>query len=192
MKSSSTKPKTILQSVLIATVLVWAFSSCESNSQNQTTTYQPKQEIQGTSQSESPEKEAARTVAYQFVMGVVNENYIEVAEWMSLEYFFKLMPVLMDEGIDSLFSTEYTHKIVDMRPVVAMGYEVVATDIQSIDSKSFFGESSKYKNASAFKVSFDCADANSKFYDNSKGEYDTSVTVIVVKEDGVWKVWDFD
>ena len=50
-------------------------------------------------------------------------------------------------------------------------------------------EGSKYKNTSAFKVSFDCADTNSKFYDNSKGEYDTSVTVIVVKEDGIWKVW---
>ena len=43
----------------------------------------------------------------------------------------------------------------------------------------------------AYAFKFDCADANNKLYDGSQGQYDTDVTVMVVKEKGLWKVFGF-
>jgi hypothetical protein len=104
------------------------------------------------------------------------------------------MPGLFGEGIpiDQLFSTEYTHTIVDMRPVVKLGYEVVAVDCSAFDTKSYFREGSQYRGEPAYSVTFDCFDANNKMYDGSHGQYDTDVTVRVVKEDGAWKVFGFE
>ena len=79
--------KTLHNLVGLIVILAMAFTSCESNSQNQTTNNQPKQEKVETGQGESPEKEAAREAAYQFVMNIVNENYAEAVELMTLEFF---------------------------------------------------------------------------------------------------------
>lgn len=185
--------KTLLKISLIAAIAL-TINGCGSKTSSQTTNHRTEQVTEEPSQKESPEKEAAREAAYQFVMNIVNENYAEAVELMTLEYFFQLMPGLFGEGIpiDELFSSEYTHNIVDMRPVVKMGYKVVAVDCSTFDTKTYFQEGSKYKGQPAYSVTFDCFNANNKKYDGSQGQYDTDVTVRVVKEEGVWKVFGFE
>ena len=153
--------KALLKISLIAAIAL-AINGCGSKNSSQTTNHRSGQVTEESGQTESLEKEAAREAAYQFVMNIVNENYAEAVELMTLEYFFQLMPGLFGEGIpiDELFSSEYTHNIVDMRPVVKMGYEVVAVDCSTFDSKTYFQEGSKYKGQPAYSVTFDCFDAN--------------------------------
>ena len=184
---------TLLKLSFIA-VIALVITSCGSDEPIQAASYRPEQVTEKLAQTESPEKEAAREAAYQFVMNIVNENYAEVVELMTLEYFFQLMPGLFGEGIpiDELFSSEYTHGIVGMRPVVKMGYKVVAVDCSTFDTKTYFQEGSKYMGQPAYSVTFDCFDADNKKYDGSQGQYDTDVTVRVVKEEGAWKVFGFE
>lgn len=150
--------------------------------------------IERIGQSEIDKGEQPRAVAYKFVMSIVDENYVDAVELMSLELFFNLMPMLVLEEvpIDQLFSTKYGHKIVDMRPVVKMGYEVVVTNVQDVDSQNFFDDGSNYRDAPAFRVSLNCADANGKIYDGSQGSYDTEVHVVIVREDDEWKVYNYE
>ena len=192
MKKKKHKIMKTLLKISLITVIALAITSC--GSKIQTTNNQPEQVTNRSGQSESGEEKAAREAACQFVMNIVNENYAEVVELMTLEYFFQLMPGLFGEGIpiDELFSSEYTHDIVDMRPVVQLGYEVVAIDCSTFDTKTYFEEGSKYRGQPAYSVTFDCFDANNKKYDGSHGQYDTDVTVRVVKEDGLWKVFGFE
>ena len=151
------------------------------------------QNIERLSKAEIEANETPRAVAYNFVTSIITENYAQTVELMTLGLFFELMPDLFGEGIpiNQLFSTEYMHDIVEMRPVVKLGYEVVIVASRDIDSKEFFEEGSKYRGQPAYAFKFDCADANNKLYDGSHGQYDTDVTVVVVKEEGKWKVFGF-
>ena len=135
--------------------------------------------------------ETPRAVAYNFVLSIVNEDYATAVDLMSTNYFFKLMPELFGGiPISQLFSNQFMHDIVDMRPVVKMGYEVVITDVQEFPLDKCFAEDSTFRNVPAYIVKFDCADANDKFYDDSNGEYDTDATIFVVKEDDEWKIFE--
>ena len=90
------------------------------------------QQILRLNQEEIKANETPQAVAYNFVKSIIFEDYANAVELMSLDYFFELMPTLFVEQvpIDRLFSSEYTHKIVDMRPVVNLGYEVAITETQ--------------------------------------------------------------
>ena len=175
----------------LAIFIAFAFASCGSN--KKTATNKPAQTIERLSQIEIDSCDTPRAVAYNFVMSIVNEEYSQTVKLMSLEYFYQMMQPLFFEGIpiNQLFSTAYTHKIVDMRPVVKMGYDVVVTNSCAIDTDN---ESDKYryKGQPAYYVSFNCANNKNKFYNGSKGKYDTAVTVTVVEEDGKWKVLGFE
>lgn len=151
------------------------------------------QSIERLSLAEISENSTPKAVAYNFVTSVIEERYHTTVELMTLGLFFELMPDLFGGGIpiNQLFSSEYTHNIVDMRPVVKLGYEVVLVASQDINSEEYFEEGSKYRGQPAYAFKFDCADANNKFYDGSQGQYDTDVTVMVVKEKGKWKVFGF-
>lgn len=151
------------------------------------------QQVERLSNAEIEANETPKAVAYNFVTSIINENYAQTVELMTLGFFFELMPGLFGEGIpiEQLFSREYMHDIVDMRPVVKLGYEVVITDSWELDSDKYFEDGSKYKGEPAFSVSFNCVDANNNFYDGSHGEYDTTARVMLVKEEGVWKVFGF-
>lgn len=182
--------RSFLRLAFVLVLLV--FVGC--GSKTQTTANEPVRGAGRIGQQEIDIGEQPRTVAYKFVMGIVEENYVDAVELMSLELFFNLMPLLVLEEvpIDQLFSTEYGHKIVDMRPVVKMGYEVVVTSVQDIDSQNYFEEGSRYRDEPAFRVSLNCADANGKIYDGSQGSYDTEVHVVIVSEDDEWKVYNFE
>lgn len=149
------------------------------------------QQITRLTQKEIKANETPQAAAYNFVTSAIKEDYAQTVELMSLDFFFN---TVMLGGISpqQMFSEENTHTIVDMRPMVKMGYEVVVTDIQSLDSEQYFDENSKYRNEPAFSISLNCADTNDKFYDGSKGHYDTDVKVLMVKEDGQWKVYRFE
>lgn len=151
------------------------------------------QHLERLNKAEIEANKTPRAAAYNFVTGIITENYAQAVELMTLGLFFELMPDLFGDGIpiNQLFSSEYTHNIVDMRPVVKLGYEVVITDSQPLDTKKYFEESSKYRGAPAFGITFNCVDTNNNFYDGSHGSYDTDVTVMVVKEEGKWKVFGF-
>lgn len=172
-----------MRRILFVTSIIFACVSCIAQ-----------QSIERLSPAEISENSTPKAVAYNFVTSVIEENYHTTVELMTLGLFFELMPDLFGEGIpiNQLFSTEYMHDIVDMRPVVKLGYEVVIVASQDIDSEEYFEEGSKYKGQPAYAFKFDCADANNKFYDGSQGQYDTDVTVMVVKEKGLWKVFGFE
>lgn len=148
------------------------------------------QQVLRLNQDEIKANGTPEAVAYNFVRSVIHEDYAQTVELMSLDLFFNTV-LLEKKPPEVLFSSEYTHDIVDMRPVVKMGYEVVITDIQPLDPAGFFDEDSKYYNEPLFGVWFDCADANDQFYDGSKGQFDTDTKVLVVKEGDSWKVLGF-
>jgi hypothetical protein len=64
-----------------------AITGCGNNNPSQTANNRPEQVIEESGQAESLEKETACEAAYQFVMNIVNENYAEVVELMTLEFF---------------------------------------------------------------------------------------------------------
>lgn len=152
------------------------------------------QQILRLNQEEIKANETPQAVAYNFVKSIIFEDYANAVELMSLDYFFELMPTLFVEQvpIDRLFSSEYTHKIVDMRPVVNLGYEVAITETQLLDPNEFFDEDSKYRAEPAYFISFCCADDKGHLYDGKHGKYDTDVKVMIVREDDVWKVNGFE
>lgn len=171
-----------MRRILFVTSIIFACVSCIAQ-----------QSIERLSPVEISENNTPKVVAYNFVTSVIEERYHTTVELMTLGYFFELMPDLFGEGIpiNQLFSPEYMHDIVDMRPVVKLGYEVVIVASQDINSEEYFEEGSKYRGQPAYAFKFDCADANNKFYDGSQGQYDTDVTVMVVIEEGKWKVFEF-
>lgn len=172
-----------MRRILFVTSIIFACVSCIAQ-----------QSIERLSLAEISENSTPKAVAYNFVTSVIEERYHTTVELMTLGYFFELMPDLFGDGIpiNQLFSSEYTHNIVDMRPVVKLGYELVITDSQPLDTEEYFEEGSKYRGAPAFSITFNCADTNNNFYDGSHGSYDTDVTIRVVKEDDKWRVFGFE
>lgn len=156
--------------------------------EKQSASYKAAQNIERLGNDTIEVNEDAGTIAYDFVMSVINEDYDNAVELMSARYYYTLMRLFF-EGvtINQIFSTEYTHKIVDMRPVVKLGYEVMVTDVQTIKSDTFI-----YSGRSIYHVSLDCVNKQNEFYDGSKGDYDTSVTVTVIEENGELRVLGFE
>ncbi|MCR4829001.1 MAG: hypothetical protein K5864_06010 [Bacteroidales bacterium] len=149
------------------------------------------QQVTRVSQAEAQEGKTPEAVAYNFATSIIEEDFAQTVELMSAAYFFNLMPILLLDGVpmEQLFSSEYTHDIVDMRPVVKMGYEVVITDSHAIEASNDV-EELEYDGAE-YSVTLRCADANDKFYDGSQGDYDTETTVFLVQEEEGWRVLGF-
>lgn len=139
---------------------------------------------------EIEENKTPQAVAYNFVMSIVEEKYSVTVDLMTENFFFQLMPYLFGDGIpiSQLFSSEYMHDIVEMRPVVKLGYDVVITNSHELD---YSGDDNPYKGMDGYSVSFDCANAKGEIYDGSKGNYDTDARVMLVKKDDMWQVTGF-
>ena len=153
------------------------------------------QQIERLSQKEISENETPRAVAYNFVKAIIDENYAKMYNLMT-EEFRRDLESELESGVtlQTLFSSDNIHDIVEMRPVVKMGYEVVIYDSWVVNTDDFFGMYGKenpYKGLPAFSVSFNCADAYNNFYDGTYGDYDTSARVLLVKKNGVWRVFMF-
>lgn len=154
---------------------------------------QQSKEIIRLDQAEINECKTPNAVAYRFVTSIIEEDYATAVEMMSSRYFFELMPILFYDGvpIEQLFSSEYTHDIVDMRPVVEQGYEVVITDSHPVDPEKNVSENSESEEPATYSVTFGCADANNKLYNGKKDNYDTETTVLLIQEDEDWRVLEF-
>lgn len=171
-------------------IIAIVFASCGSNTE--LANGKQSQNIERLSQAEIDSCDTPRAAAYNFVMSIVVENYSQTVKLMSLDLFYEYMQTAIMQMIPNseLFSTKYMHKIVDMRPVVKMGYDVVITDVKAVDSTNI-EESVEFRGKPGCIVSFDCANAKNKLYDGSKGDYDTSVKVYVVEEKEEWRVLGF-
>lgn len=140
------------------------------------------QQITRLTQSEIKANETPQAVAYNFVHSIVVKDYTTMAKLCTSEFYAELNKWAESEGValSKLFTSQYMHDVVGMRPVIASGYSIVITDQWKLDP---------YNGQPAYSVSFNCADANNNLYD--EGEYDTTTRVLLVKKDGQWKVYRF-
>ena len=154
------------------------------------------QGIERLSQSEINANETSRAVAYNFVNYIIEQEYVKMNLLMTPQFRLEMREWAQSEGVEltKLFTREYMHDIVDMRPVVQMGYDLVIYNSWILDTDAFFdmyGETNPYKGLPAFSVSFTCVDANDNVYDGTYGEYDVTARVLLVRIDGEWKVFGF-
>jgi len=151
------------------------------------------QNIERLSEQEINACETPHSVAYNFVMSIINQDYTKMESLMTSEYLNEMKEGLKKEGITwaKLFSSEYVHDIVEMRPVIKIGYSVVITDFYVTDTDKFYGmygEKSPYSGMPAFSVFFNCADSQDNIY---FGDYDTTARILLVEKNGKWQVFAF-
>ncbi len=154
------------------------------------------QQIERLSKSEIEENETPRAVAYNFVNYIIEQEYVRMYLLVTPQFRAEMREWAQTEGVEltKLFTRDHMHDIVDMRPVVQMGYDLVIYNSWVLDTDEFFGmygESNPYKGLPAFSVSFTCVDANDNVYDGTYGDYDVTARVMLVKIDGKWKVFGF-
>lgn len=152
------------------------------------------QQIERLSDAEIKGYKTPKSVAYNFVMSIINERYTKMQLLMTLDYRDELKEEMGEKTFQTYFSRGNLHDIVDMRPVVKMGYDVVITGCYEINTDNYFerqGKFNPYKGLPALSISFDCADSNNNLYDDSKGRYDTDTKVLVVKIGDEWNVFGF-
>ncbi len=154
-------------------------------------------QIERLSQKEIKECETPRAVAYKFVKYDIDRNTVGIA-FLSTELFYnELQEWAQSAGVNSLkqlLTRDYMHDIVDMGPVVKMGYDIVISDSYILDLDKHFamyGKPNPYKGCPGFSVSFTCADANNNIYDGTYGNYDVTARVLLVNYKGGWKVFGF-
>ena len=155
------------------------------------------QQIERLSQKEIKECETPRAVAYKFAQYVINQNAVGIAFLSTDEFYVELKEWEKNAGVSSLkqlFTRDHMHDIVDMGPVVKMGYDIVISDSWILDLDKHFGmygEPNPYKGCPGYSVSLTCADANNNIYDGTYGDYDITARILLVKDQGHWKVFGF-
>ena len=155
------------------------------------------QQIERLSHREIEEDETPRAVAYNFVKYVIDRNNVGIYLHTTHLFYEELLEWKESAGVENLkelFTRDYMHDIVDMGPVVKMGYDIVIYDSWILDTDKYYGtygETNPYAGLPAFSVSFTCADANDNIYDGTYGEYDVTTRVLLVKVDNKWKVFGF-
>lgn len=154
------------------------------------------QQIERLSKAEIEANETPRAVAYNFVNYIIEQDYVRMYMLITPHFRTGLKDWAQSEGVEltQLFTRDHMHDIVDMRPVVQMGYDVVIYNSWIVNTDDYFGmygETNPYKGLPAFSVSFTCADANNNIYDGTYGDYDITARVLLVKIDGKWKVFGF-
>ena len=153
--------------------------------------------IERLSQNEIKECKTPRAVAYNFAKYVMNQNNVGVILLSTPQFSAELEEWAQSAGVNSLkqlFTRDHMHDIVDMRPVVQMGYDIVISDSWILDLDEHFGrygEPNPYKGCPGLSVSLTCADANNNIYDGTYGDYDVTARILLVKYQGQWKVFGF-
>jgi hypothetical protein len=151
------------------------------------------QPIERLSEKEINTCETHHSVAYNFVMSIIQQDYKKMESLMTWQYLLKEIDL---EGLtwEKLYSGEYVHDIVEMRPVVKAGYSVIITNSYVLDTDKYFGmygEENPYAGLPAVSVSFNCADSQDNIYDGKYGQYDTTARILLVEQNGKWKVFGF-
>lgn len=155
------------------------------------------QQIERLSQKEIKECETPRAVAYKFAEYVIKQNTVGIAFLSTEQFYEELQERAQSAGVNSLkqlFTRDHMHDIVDMGPVVKMGYELVIKDSWILDLDKHFGmygESNPYKGCPGYSVSLTCVDSNNNIYDGTYGNYDVTARILLVKYKGSWRVFGF-
>jgi hypothetical protein len=140
------------------------------------------------SQDEISECTTSLAVAYNFVLSIVNGDYIKMKTLITTGFDQLLNNELTENNLtlDELFSDEYIHDIAGMRPAVKKGYKVSIMNSSEIDAKDY---DDALAGLPAYSVSFDCIKGDCDIY--SEGDTDTDVRVLLIKENGKWKIFGF-
>lgn len=141
--------------------------------------------------SEIKECRTAESVAWNFITSIVEKQWNKMEQLMAPLHKYQLRQDMNSEGLydyNQVFSSEYIHDIIDMRPLLAMGYKLVITDVYTMVYGSQNLDDLPYKGWNAVSVCFNCDQGNSS-YKNT--QYDPSAHIILVQIDGNWRVAGF-
>lgn len=140
--------------------------------------------------SEIEECRTAESVSWNFITSIVEKQWNKMENLMTPWFKYQLRQDMNGEGLNDynqVFSSEHIHDITDMRQLLAMGYNLVITNVYTMVLD-------KYKNSNnlpykdAISVCFYCDRGNSS-YENT--QYDPDTRIILVYIDGNWKVAGF-
>lgn len=138
--------------------------------------------------SEIEECRTAESVAWNFITSIVEKQWNKMEQLMAPLYKYQLRQDMNSEGLydyNQVFSSEYIHDITDMRPLLAMGYKLVITNVYTMVYSSQYSNNFPYKGWNAVSVCFYCDQGNNS-YENT--QYDPSTRIILVQIDGNWRV----
>lgn len=133
-----------------------------------------------------------RAVAYNFVKSIIDMDYERMYQYVTSEYVVALKEYAEKRGmsVPELFSGTEFHDVVDMRQVLKLGYDVVITSSYDMETDIYFKDGKNpYNGMPAMSVKFNCMDSRGNLYDGLQGDYDTTARVMLVKQNGVWKVF---
>lgn len=153
------------------------------------TAFSQEQNFTRLSNNEIAECKSYDAVAYNFVYNIIFRNYDAAKELMHETIF----DVFEDgySGFVKMMEDGYVHDIVEMRNVIPLGYTPVITISGDRLDLSIFQLNDQFEGMPAVNVRLDCVNARGEFYDDEYGRYDTDVRVMLVCENGVWKVISF-
>lgn len=143
------------------------------------------------SNKEIVECKTPESVAWNFVMSIVNENYSKMEELTSPHYLSELYSWSLDSGLSfsEMFTEENIHDISGMRPLLTaqpQKYFLAITWTQTTTLENEYSNGKSYSNLEGYSVSFNCFDSNGNIY--SGNDHDTSARVVLVYLDNVWRV----
>lgn len=139
--------------------------------------------------SEIIECKTYNAVAYNFVYSVIFRDYKAAKKLVSGTAYNDFWGG--DAGFVNLLESEEIHDIIDMRKIITLGYlPVITYSGDWLDLSMYFddNEPNPYKGMPAVNVRFDCVNAIGEFYND---EYDSTVRVMMIYENGEWKVFSF-
>ena len=143
------------------------------------------------SPSEIRECRTAESVAWNFITSIVEKQWSTMEELMAPLYRYQFCQDMNNEGLcdyDQVFNSDYIHDITEMRPLLAIGYKLVITDVYTMVYGTQYSNDLPYKGWNAISVCFYCDRGNSP-YENT--QYDSDARIILVQIDGDWRVADF-
>ena len=141
--------------------------------------------------SEIEECRTPESAAWKVITSIVEKQWNKMEQLMAPLYKYQLRQDMNREGLydyNQVFSSEYIHDITDMRPLLAMGYKLVITNVYTMVYGSQYSNNFPYKGWNAVSVCFYCDQGNSS-YENTR--YDPSARIILVQIDGNWRVAGF-
>lgn len=143
------------------------------------------------SNTEIVECKTPESVAWNFVMSIVNEDYSKMEKLTSPHFLSELYSWSWDSGLSfsEMFTEENLHDISGMRPLLTaqpQKYFLSITWTQTTTLEYTYSSGKSYSNLKGYSVSFNCVDSYGNYY--SGNDHDTSARVVLVYLDNAWRV----
>lgn len=146
------------------------------------------------SQSEIDECKTPQSVAWNFVMSIIENDYNRMNELTS-DSFKQIIQEMMEQvGVKTFkefFTEKNIHDICGMRPVLKKGYHLVCTDeyYHEIENND---KTDELYGIQVCDVHFDCSNKKGELYsESSKRQHDTTARVILAFINEKWQVIGF-